>query len=61
MDDIVLNSFPRNEADALAMLYVQNQDLKGLTPLDLLDMYQSAREEICEELKRQYESRYEQL
>lgn len=31
--------FPENSAEALAMLYLQNQDIKGLTPEELADRY----------------------
>lgn len=31
--------FPANSAEALAMLYLQNQDIKGLTPEELADRY----------------------
>lgn len=33
------NFFPANSAEALAMLYLQNQDIKGLTPEELADRY----------------------
>lgn len=46
MDDIIMRTFPANDAEALAMLYVQSQDLSGLTVEDLVDMYDSAYETI---------------
>lgn len=46
MDDIKLFSFPGDECEALAMLYVQNQDLTDVTPEQLLDKYQDAYEKI---------------
>lgn len=46
MADIDLYSFPDNKYDALAMLYVQHQDLSGLTPEQLLDMYHEAYDKI---------------
>lgn len=39
-------TFPETETEALAMLYVQNQDLTGITPEGLLDMYQDAYQKI---------------
>lgn len=56
MDEIKLNTFPSNEIEALAMLYVQNQDLSGLSPEALLDMYQTAYDKI----RLQYREKPEQ-
>lgn len=61
MDEIMLNTFPQNKIEALAMLYVQNQDLSGMSPTDLLEMYQDAHEAIYERLKAQYNARFEEL
>ena len=41
-----LNTYPSNQQEALAMLYLQNQDLSGLTPAQLADKYNSVRDEI---------------
>ncbi|QWT53812.1 hypothetical protein [Eubacterium sp. MSJ-33] len=41
-----LYTFPSNQQEALAMLYLQNQDLSGLTPAQLADKYNSVRDEI---------------
>lgn len=38
--------FPANKREALALLYVQSKDLTGITPSELLTMYNSALEEI---------------
>ena len=38
--------FPKSKFEALAMLYVQSQDLKGKTPTELLEMYNAAYAEI---------------
>lgn len=46
MADNTLSTFPDSATEALAMLYVQNQDLSGVTPESLLDMYQEAYERI---------------
>lgn len=46
MADTVLATFPSTETEALAMLYVQSQDLSGVTPESLLDMYQDAYQRI---------------
>lgn len=47
MDDIILESFPRNDIDALAMLYVKNQDLTDITVEELVEMYDRAHATIC--------------
>lgn len=52
-----LNSFPGNEYEALAMLYVQTQDLSGLTPEQLLDKYQEAYDKIRIHYKETYDER----
>lgn len=39
-------TFPETETEALAMLYVQNQDLTGITPEGLLYMYRDAYQKI---------------
>lgn len=37
-----LETFPTNKFEALAMLYMQHQNLSGLTPEQVLDKYQDA-------------------
>ena len=51
MNDVTLRTFPKNECDALAMLYIQNQDLSELTPEQLFEKYQEAYDKICEHRK----------
>lgn len=46
MNDVTLETFPSNEIEALAMLFVQRQDLSKATPRDLLDMYEDAYNQI---------------
>ena len=43
--------FPSYPQEALAMLYVQNQDLSGKNPEDLAVMYYDAYERICGKAK----------
>lgn len=45
-NDVNLSSFPSNRVQALAMLYTQNQDLKGKTPTEIAKIYVSAYDEI---------------
>lgn len=39
-------TFPANKLEALAMLYMQHQNLSGLTPEQVLDKYQDAYAKI---------------
>lgn len=48
---VELNTFPSTKVEALALLYVQSQDLSGLSPEDVLDMYQDAYTKIRERSK----------
>ncbi len=45
-DEVRLSTFPETEYEALALLYVQNQDLNGLTPEQVFDLYFDARKKI---------------
>lgn len=45
-NDINLSSFPSDRIQGLAMLYTQNQDLKGKTPSEIAKIYVSAYHEI---------------
>ena len=45
-DKVSLNTFPASETQALALLYVQNQDLSGLTPEEIYEKYRDAYERI---------------
>lgn len=38
--------FPKNEYEAIAYLYVQNQDLSDKTPAEIYDMYRAALSEL---------------
>lgn len=46
MADNGFQAFPATEVEALAMLYLQNQDLSNVTPEGLLDMYYEACQRI---------------
>ena len=48
MNEVTLRAFPSNKTEALAMLYVQSQDLTDVTPEELLDKYQDAYKRIQE-------------
>lgn len=44
MNETCLNAFPGSDIEALALLYVQNQDLANVTPVELLTMYDNTVE-----------------
>lgn len=56
-NDVNLKTFPRSFQEALAMLYMKNQDLSGATPEQLVDMYLDAYEKICIRNKKRNEER----
>lgn len=41
-DNTSFETFPTNKLEAVAMLYMQHQNLSGLTPEQVLDKYQDA-------------------
>lgn len=47
-DNIKLSTFPNNAHEALALIYVQNQNVEGLTPEEIYDKYQDAYKKIRE-------------
>lgn len=48
-EKISLSAFPSDRRDALAILYLQNQDLSGKTPEVIADMYDEAWGRISKE------------
>ena len=46
MADNTFKTFPDGKIEALTMLYLQNQDLSGLTPEEILDKYDDAYQKI---------------
>lgn len=46
MSNDALRTFPDGKIEALAMLYLQNQDLSGLAPEEILDKYDDAYQKI---------------
>ena len=49
-NDLSLYSFPSNRIDGLAMLFLENQDLRDLTPAELTDKYI----EVCEAINERF-------
>ncbi len=46
MDNVNLNTFPSTKSEALTMLYLQAQDLKDVTPEELVAMYKDTLKRI---------------
>lgn len=46
MANETLKTFPASKFEALALLYIQKQDLSGISPEQLLDMYEDAYQKI---------------
>lgn len=61
MADNVLRTFPETVTEALAMLYVQSQDLSGVTPEGLFDMYQDAYQKIKAYRRENRETRQQSI
>lgn len=50
--------FPARKTEALTMLYLQKQDLTGLSPKDLANKYEEVLDEIKEQFKENASVRY---
>ena len=61
MSDIEVRTFPANDTEALAMLYVQLQATAAHSPVELLHLYQNAYDAIGEEKDEQYAARFEEI
>lgn len=46
------NIFPSSEEEAVAMLYMQHQDLTGKSPSEIYTMYQEAYYEILMDMQK---------
>lgn len=47
-----MSDFPSNSSEALALLYLQQQDLKRLSPEEVALLYYETEIQISDELKR---------
>ena len=47
----VLKTFPDSESKALAMLYIQNQEISGLSPEQLVDLYVQTLQQVRTQLR----------
>ena len=45
-DSVSLSTFPANKFEAIAMLYVQQQDLSGKTPEEIYDLYETTVDQL---------------
>lgn len=61
-EDFSINeSAPLNKYDALSILYLQNQELSGLTPEEIVGKYVETHDRIVNEFSRQREVRKRRL
>lgn len=60
-DNIHFSSLPVNELQALAILYVQNQDLTGKSPTDIYNLYRTTYDEMCNEKEKQRQAKLSQM
>lgn len=51
-------TFPSSSSEALALLYVQSQDLKGKTPAEIHTLYLDALYEIRQDWREKRDSGY---
>lgn len=67
MSDIISNdkspkdALPLNKYEALAILYLQKQELDGCTPEEIVGRYIEAQDRIVKEFNRQKEIRKRRL
>lgn len=59
--DYCNNTFPASEVEFLASLYMQHQNLTNLSPVEILELYQSAKKSIANRIKEQNDAKYECL
>lgn len=50
-DKVQLSTFPSNKIDALTMLYLEKQELSGISPEEFVDRYIEIREKINNHFK----------
>lgn len=55
-----LKTFPSNVAEAIALLYIQNQNLSGKSPVEIYRMYQVALAKIYETQKADLDAKRNQ-
>ncbi len=55
-ENVTLNTFPSNRNEALAMLYLQNQDLSDKTPEQIHTLYW----ETLYDIRRDYKAKREE-
>lgn len=57
-DKISVQQFPSSELEAIALLYVQNQDLSGKTPTEMINLYYEAYYEILGDYARKRNAKW---
>lgn len=57
-DDVKLSTFPSSVEEAIAMLYLKEQDLIGKTPVEIYNMYWDAYYEISKDYREKVNSKW---
>jgi hypothetical protein len=57
-DDVKLSTFPSSVEEAIAMLYLKEQDLTGKTPVEIYNMYWDAYYEISKDYREKVNSKW---
>lgn len=52
-NDVKLSTFPSSKYEALTILHMQNKDLRGVSPTELVELYNSTYKEIREAFRTQ--------
>lgn len=60
-ENIELKTFPAYLSESIALLYVQNQNLSGKSPVEIYRMYQKAQEEVLAEQTKDFKAKCHHL
>ena len=61
MEPLNAQTFPKNEAEFLTMLYLQKEDISDLTPEELVDRYLEISSTISQRLNQKTQPHYEEV
>lgn len=57
-NSLILREFPSDEIEALAFLYLKNQDLSSISPTEIYNIYKNAYDEISEVKKAKRQEKF---
>lgn len=61
MDNFNAQAFPKNEAEFLTMLSLQNEDISGLSPEELVDRYLEIFGAVSDHLNQKTQPHYTEV